>query len=222
MNSTVIIRAPLHVQVAERLRILIDSGELPPGARLNEVELCGQLGVSRTPLREAIRALATEGLIELQPNRGATVSIVTVEDLTEILPIMAVLEGLGGRLAAFEMSDEKIAEVRHVHDRMLEHYARRELAEYFETNRLIHELISEGSGNQSLVDQINSLSAKVRRARFSTEMTPESWAKAVSEHEAMINALEARDATALEKIIMNHVETKQSTILGVIAPTEAR
>ncbi len=221
MNSTVIIRAPLHVQVAERLRILIDSGELPPGARLNEVELCGQLGVSRTPLREAIRALATEGLIELQPNRGATVSIVTVEDLTEILPIMAVLEGLGGRLAAFEMSDEKIAEVRHVHDRMLEHYARRELAEYFETNRLIHELISEGSGNQSLVDQINSLSAKVRRARFSTEMTPESWAKAVSEHEAMINALEARDATALEKIIMNHVETKQSTILGVIAPTEA-
>ena len=217
-----IIRAPLHVQVAERLRILIDSGELPPGARLNEVELCGQLGVSRTPLREAIRALATEGLIELQPNRGATVSIVTVEDLTEILPIMAVLEGLGGRLAAFEMSDEKIAEVRHVHDRMLEHYARRELAEYFETNRLIHELISEGSGNQSLVDQINSLSAKVRRARFSTEMTPESWAKAVSEHEAMINALEARDATALEKIIMNHVETKQSTILGVIAPTEAR
>lgn len=216
-----IIRAPLHVQVAERLRILIDSGELPPGARLNEVELCGQLGVSRTPLREAIRALATEGLIELQPNRGATVSIVTVEDLTEILPIMAVLEGLGGRLAAFEMSDEKIAEVRHVHDRMLEHYARRELAEYFETNRLIHELISEGSGNQSLVDQINSLSAKVRRARFSTEMTPESWAKAVSEHEAMINALEARDATALEKIIMNHVETKQSTILGVIAPTEA-
>ena len=217
-----IIRAPLHVQVAERLRILIDSGELPPGARLNEVELCGQLGVSRTPLREAIRALATEGLIELQPNRGATVSIVSVEDLTEILPIMAVLEGLGGRLAAFEMSDEKIAEVRHVHDRMLEHYARRELAEYFETNRLIHELISEGSGNQSLVDQINSLSAKVRRARFSTEMTPESWAKAVSEHEAMINALEARDATALEKIIMNHVETKQSTILGVIAPTEAR
>jgi DNA-binding GntR family transcriptional regulator len=221
LNSTVIIRAPLHVQVAERLRILIDSGELPPGARLNEVELCGQLGVSRTPLREAIRALATEGLIELQPNRGATVSIVTVEDLTEILPIMAVLEGLGGRLAAFEMSDEKITEVRHVHDRMLEHYARRELAEYFETNRLIHELISEGSGNQSLVDQINSLSAKVRRARFSTEMTPESWAKAVSEHEAMINALEARDATALEKIIMNHVETKQSTILGVIAPTEA-
>jgi DNA-binding GntR family transcriptional regulator len=221
LNSTVIIRAPLHVQVAERLRILIDSGELPPGARLNEVELCGQLGVSRTPLREAIRALATEGLIELQPNRGATVSIVTVEDLTEILPIMAVLEGLGGRLAAFEMSDEKIAEVRHVHDRMLEHYARRELAEYFETNRLIHELISEGSGNQSLVDQINSLSAKVRRARFSTEMTPESWAKAVSEHEAMINSLEARDATALEKIIMNHVETKQSTILGVIAPTEA-
>lgn len=220
MNSSVIVRAPLHVQVAERLRILIDSGDLPPGARLNEADLCGQLGVSRTPLREAIRSLATEGLIELQPNRGATVSIVTVDDLTEILPIMAVLEGLGGRLAASEMSDQKIREVRVIHDRMIGHYQRQELPEYFETNRLIHELISEGSGNQTLVDQINGLSAKVRRARFSTQMTPESWAKAVAEHEAMIQALESRDADKLERVIMNHVETKQITILGVIAPSD--
>lgn len=220
MNSSVIVRAPLHVQVAERLRILIDSGDLPPGARLNEADLCGQLGVSRTPLREAIRSLATEGLIELQPNRGATVSIVTVDDLTEILPIMAVLEGLGGRLAASEMSDQKIREVRVIHDRMIGHYQRQELPEYFETNRLIHELISEGSGNQTLVDQINGLSAKVRRARFSTQMTPESWAKAVAEHEAMIQALESRDADELERVIMNHIETKQITILGVIAPSD--
>lgn len=220
MNSSVIVRAPLHVQVAERLRILIDSGDLPPGARLNEADLCGQLGVSRTPLREAIRSLATEGLIELQPNRGATVSIVTVEDLTEILPIMAVLEGLGGRLAATEMSNQKIEQVRAIHNRMIGHYQREELPEYFETNRLIHELISEGSGNQTLVDQINGLSAKVRRARFSTQMTPESWAKAVAEHEAMIQALESRDADELERVIMNHVETKQITILGVIAPSD--
>jgi DNA-binding GntR family transcriptional regulator len=220
LNSSVIVRAPLHVQVAERLRILIDSGDLPPGARLNEADLCGQLGVSRTPLREAIRSLATEGLIELQPNRGATVSIVTAEDLTEILPIMAVLEGLGGRLAATEMPDQKIEQVRAIHDRMIGHYQRQELPEYFETNRLIHELISEGSGNQTLVDQINSLSAKVRRARFSTQMTPESWAKAVAEHEAMIQALESRAADELERVIMNHVETKQITILGVIAPSD--
>jgi len=220
LSASIIVRAPLHVQVAERLRFLIDSGELQPGARLNETDLCGKLGVSRTPLREAIRSLATEGLIELQPNRGAIVSIVTVEDLTEILPIMAVLEGLGGRLAAKEMSDEKIAEVRAAHDQMLQHYHRKELSEYFETNRLIHELISEGSGNQTLIDQINGLSAKVRRARFSTQMTPESWAKAVAEHEDMINALESRNAEKLEQVIMNHVETKQITILGVIAPSQ--
>ena len=95
MNSSVIVRTPLHVQVAERLRLLIESGELAPGTRLNETELCEDMGVSRTPLREAVRSLATEGLIELQPNRGAIVSVVTEEDVTEILPIMASLEGLG-------------------------------------------------------------------------------------------------------------------------------
>jgi DNA-binding GntR family transcriptional regulator len=216
LNSSVIVRAPLHVQVAERLRVLIDSGELAPGTRLNEIELCNTMGVSRTPLREAIRSLATEGLIELQPNRGAIVSVVSQEDVTEILPIMASLEGLGGRLAAMHMDRSKIAQVRKIHDQMLSHYKNNEVAEYFETNRLIHELITEGSGNQTLVDTINSLSAKVRRARFTAQMTNESWAKAVSEHEEMIAALEAQDPDRLEAILVQHVETKRATILGSI------
>ena len=216
MNSSVIIRAPLHVQVAERLRVMIDSGELAPGTRLNEIELCNTMGVSRTPLREAIRSLATEGLIELQPNRGAIVSIVSQEDVTEILPIMASLEGLGGRLAAMHMDQSKIAQVRKIHDQMISHYKNNEVAEYFETNRLIHELITEGSGNQTLVDTINSLSAKVRRARFTAQMTKEGWDKAVSEHEEMIAALEAQDPDRLEAILVQHVETKRATILGSI------
>jgi DNA-binding GntR family transcriptional regulator len=216
LNSSVIVRAPLHVQVAERLRVLIDSGELAPGTRLNEIELCNTMGVSRTPLREAIRSLATEGLIELQPNRGAIVSIVSQEDVTEILPIMASLEGLGGRLAAMHMDQSKIAQVRKIHDQMIAHYKNNEVAEYFETNRLIHELITEGSGNQTLVDTINSLSAKVQRARFTAQMTKESWAKAVSEHEEIIAALEAQDPDRLEAILVQHVETKRATILGSI------
>ena len=216
MNSSVIVRAPLHVQVAERLRLLIDSGELAPGTRLNEIELCNTMGVSRTPLREAIRSLATEGLIELQPNRGAIVSIVSQADVTEILPIMASLEGLGGRLAAMHMDQSKIAQVRKIHDQMISHYKNNEVAEYFETNRLIHELITEGSGNQTLVDTINSLSAKVRRARFTAQMTQESWDKAVSEHEEMIAALEAQDPDRLEAILVQHIETKRATILGSI------
>jgi DNA-binding GntR family transcriptional regulator len=220
LNSSVIVRAPLHVQVAERLRVLIDSGELAPGTRLNEIELCNTMGVSRTPLREAIRSLATEGLIELQPNRGAIVSIVSQEDVTEILPIMASLEGLGGRLAAMHMDQSKIAQVRKIHNQMISHYKNNEVAEYFETNRLIHELITEGSGNQTLVDTINSLSAKVRRARFTAQMTKESWAKAVSEHEEMIAALEAQDPDRLEAIVVQHVETKRATIIGSIEQSQ--
>lgn len=214
LDPDIIVRAPLHVQVAERLRVLIDTGELAPGSRLNEIDLCSTMGVSRTPLREAIRSLATEGLIELQPNRGATVSIVTPADVTEILPIMASLEGLAGRLAAIHMDASKIREIRQIHDQMLTHYKNKEISEYFETNRLIHELITEGSGNQTLIDTINNLSAKVRRARFSAEMTEESWARAVNEHEEMIEALEHNDASRLETILIRHVDTKRSTILG--------
>ena len=216
MSSNVIVRAPLHVQVAERLRVAIDSGELAPGTRLNEVELCNEMGVSRTPLREAIRSLATEGLVELQPNRGAIVSVVSSEDVTEILPIMASLEGLGGRLAAVNMKSEKILQVRNIHNQMIIHYRNGAVDDYFETNRLIHELITEGSGNQTLVDTINNLSAKVRRARFSAHMTQESWAKAVAEHEEMIEALESRDSNRLESVLIQHIETKRATIIGAI------
>ena len=216
MSSNVIVRAPLHVQVAERLRVAIDSGELAPGTRLNEVELCNEMGVSRTPLREAIRSLATEGLVELQPNRGAIVSVVSSEDVTEILPIMASLEGLGGRLAAVNMEREKILQVRNIHNQMIGHYSNGAVDDYFETNRLIHELITEGSGNQTLVDTINNLSAKVRRARFSAHMTQASWAKAVAEHEEMIEALESRDSNRLESVLIQHIETKRATIIGAI------
>ena len=216
MNSSVIVRTPLHVQVAGRLRLLIESGELAPGTRLNETELCEGMGVSRTPLREAVRSLATEGLIELQPNRGAIVSVVTEEDVTEILPIMASLEGLGGRLAATHMEPAKIIQVRQIHDQMISHYNNNDMEKYFETNRLIHELISEGSGNQTLVDTLQSLSAKVHRARFTSQMTRESWDMAVSEHEEIIAALEERDPDRLEAILIQHLETKRATILGSI------
>ena len=216
MSSNVIVRAPLHVQVAERLRVAIDSGELAPGVRLNEVELCNDMGVSRTPLREAIRSLATEGLVELQPNRGAIVSVISREDVTEILPIMASLEGLGGRLAAVNMKREKILQVRNIHNQMIGHYRNGAVDDYFETNRLIHELITEGSGNQTLVDTINNLSAKVRRARFSAHMTAESWAKAVAEHEEIIDALESRDSDRLEAVLIQHIETKRTTIIGAL------
>lgn len=217
MPEATIVRTPLHVQVAIRLRARIESGALAPGQRLNEADLCTEMGVSRTPLREAIRGLAIEGLVELQPNRGACVSIVTPEDLTEILPIMAVLEGLAGRLAAIAMSDDQIAEVRLLHEQMCIHYRARELSAYFATNRRIHERITEGSKNQALIHQINNLSTKVRRARFSTQMTETAWAQAVKEHQAMIEALEARDADRLESVLMAHVNTKEQTILGAMA-----
>ena len=103
-----------------------------------------------------------------------------------------------------------------IHNQMIGHYRNGAVDDYFETNRLIHELITEGSGNQTLVDTINNLSAKVRRARFSAHMTAESWAKAVAEHEEIIDALESRDSDRLEAVLIQHIETKRTTIIGAL------
>ena len=216
MQQQLIIKTALHTQVADRLRILIDNGELKPGTRLNEMELCTQLGVSRTPFREALRSLASEGLIELQPNRGAMVSILTRELLAEILPIMAVLEGLAGRLAAIHMIDIEIETVMKCHTNMMMHYHNRDLSNYFVENRIIHDLITEGSGNQALINSINTLSAKVRLARFTTEMTEDRWAQAVKDHEKIVGALNARNSELLEHLLIQHVNTKGETILEAI------
>lgn len=213
MSAPLIVRTSLHTLISSQLRMLIDQGELKPGTHLNEVELCAQLGVSRTPFREALRSLASEGLIELQPNRGAMVSVITRKLLAEILPIMAALEGLAGRLASQMMTNSEVAAVQDVHTRMIMHYHTDDVTSYFKDNEIIHEMITQGSKNQTLIHSINTLSAQVRLARFSAQMTPKRWAQAVDEHEAIINALKARDGDGIEDKLRQHVRTKGDTII---------
>ena len=112
-------RRPLHEEAVDRLRDLIVRGDLAPGARLNERLLCGQLGISRTPLREAIKLLATEGLVELLPNRGAVVAAIDAPRLADTLQVMGALEGLAGELACRNASIERIEEIRTLHRQML-------------------------------------------------------------------------------------------------------
>src|SRR5438128_1548234 len=105
-------RLALHDQVAARLRTLLVEGQIPPGAELNERELCAQLRVSRTPLREAIKLLAAEGLVDLLPNRGAVAVKLTEADVLNTFELLAMLEGMSGELAARRITDEELAELR--------------------------------------------------------------------------------------------------------------
>lgn len=215
---TKILQRNLYREVADRIGELIEHGELAPGERISEKQLCERFGVSRTPLREALKVLATEGLIELLPNRGARVVRLTFKKVKDTYDLMAALEGLSGELACQHISDAEIAAIRVLHDAMLEHYRHRDLATYFEINQQIHESILAASRNEVLQEMYSNLSQRVKRVRYSKKMTQKFWSQAVQDHENMISALEQRDSKRLGQILRDHLCNKLevATLAGVI------
>lgn len=211
---THISRRPLHEEAAERLRDLIVSGELAPGTRVNERLLCEQLGISRTPLREAIKLLATEGLVELLPNRGAVVAPLDPRRLTECLSVMGALEALAGELACRNATPSQVAQIRALHEDMVGMHARGDLAGYFRHNQAIHLKIVELSANATLANAYRQLNANVKRARYMANLSRERWDDAVKEHEEILNALEARDAKRLKDLLQDHLAHKLASVLN--------
>ena len=205
-------RRPLHNELADRLRHMIVEGELAPGEKLAEKELCGQFGVSRTPLREAMKVLATEGLVLLTPNRGCSVAKLTLADLDEAFPIMGALEALSGELACRHITDAELARIRELHERMVKKHQAGALRDYFKLNEQIHQLILSAARNPTLAQMQLSLSGRVRRARYMANMSPARWAKAVAEHEKILEALEARDGKRLAVLLKDHLANKLETV----------
>ena len=213
---TSISRRPLHAEAVDRLRELITQGKLLPGARLNERVLCGRLGVSRTPLREAIKLLATEGLVDLLPNRGAVVSRIDPAALAETLEVMGALEGLAGELACRRATPARIAEIRALHEKMLARHARGDLATYFRYNQAIHLQIVAAAGNAKLAATYRQLNANVQRARYMANLSSERWNQAVAEHGQILTALEARDAERLRRLLQDHLAHKLASVLAAL------
>jgi len=209
-------RRLLHASAVDRLRDMIVQGMLMPGAKLNERAICEQLGISRTPLREALKVLSTEGLVELQPNRGAVVATLTERMVREIFTVMGALEALAGELACRNMTAHQLNEIRALHYQMLAHHARSELAPYFRCNQEIHLAIVEASGNATLAASYRSLNAHVRRARYMANLSPERWDQAVAEHEKILDALGRRDAAQLQELLRNHLGSKLTVVLAAL------
>jgi DNA-binding GntR family transcriptional regulator len=209
-------RTNLHAAVTTRLRDLIVEGGIPPGARLNERVLCEQLQVSRTPLREALKVLAAEGLAELLPNRGAVVTPISIAEIDHVFEVLGPLEGLSGELACARMSNEQFAEIRALHFEMLLHYNRSDRAEYFRCNQAIHRAINHAAGNPVLQASYGALNARVRRARYFANMTQERWDKAIAEHGQILAALECRDGTRLRRILESHLRNKRDVVVMAI------
>lgn len=205
--------AQLHVDVVARLRDMLVEGEIPPGARVPERELCEAFGISRTPLREALKVLAAEGQVVLLPNRGARAARLTARDVRELFDVCEGLEAIAGELACERITPEGMAELQALTEEMRGHFERRELAPYYRCNRAIHEGIVRAAGNTVLASFYEAVTARIRRARYVVPMPPDHWRLAMLEHDAIINALRRRDGVGLSHILRTHLRVKRQELM---------
>jgi DNA-binding GntR family transcriptional regulator len=212
-------RAALHEQVAQRLRQMLVEGRIAPGAKLNERELSELLNVSRTPLREAIKMLAAEGLVELLPNRGAIAVSLTEADVMNAFEVMAGLEGMAGELAAQRITPEELAEIQAMQFEMMAAYTRRDLSAYYTLNSRIHNAISTAAKNPVLGSVYNQVNARLQALRFRSNQDGEKWKRAVKEHEKMIEALAAHDGAAMRDVLLAHLRNKRDVVLEQLRKT---
>jgi DNA-binding GntR family transcriptional regulator len=155
----------LHHGVLSSLRDLIVHNELSPGTRLTESVLCERLNVSRTPLREALKVLSHEGLVEILPNRGARVVTLTQEDVRHLFEVIGTLESLAGRLACSQITDAELCEIKAVHYQMQANFIRRDLPGYFRLNQAIHKSIVDAARNPVLAAMHENLNSRLLRVR---------------------------------------------------------
>lgn len=207
-------RRSLSAAVTARLRDLIVEGALLPGARLNERVLCAQLEVSRTPLRDAFKTLAAEGLIDLLPNRGAQVSRMSGDEIEQTFEVMGALEGLAGELACSRIDDAEVDEIRALHFEMLAAHVRRDLPAYYRLNHAIHDRINAAACNAVLTATYLQINSRIQSLRFRSNFNREKWDVAVREHSAMLDALERRDGAQLRSVLMQHLRNKRDAVLA--------
>ena len=211
----------LHDEVAAQLRERIFSGELSPGALLDEVKLAQQMAISRTPLREALKVLTAEGLVRHEPRRGCFVAEVTEQDLDEIFPVIALLEGRCAHEAALHATDADLEALDAMHARLAKHAKARRINDYYETNFAIHEAIIGLAGNRWLAQVIGDLRKILRLARQQQLHAPGRLAQSLAEHMAVFAALQARDAQGAEAAMRTHI-TRQREALRELTREQRR
>lgn len=198
-------RLPLTGQVATTIRDMIVQDKFKPGERIRERQLSKELNVSRTPLREALKILEGERLVDILPNRGAVVADPSSDEVRELLQVLGALEALGGHLAAESATDEEISEIRALHFEMLAAYSRKDRLTYFKLNQEIHKSIVAASRNAVLIEAHNQFNARVYRVRYRSNQQDVLWHEAIHQHETIIEALESRDSALLAQRLSSHL-----------------
>jgi DNA-binding GntR family transcriptional regulator len=205
-------RTALAVEITNRLRQMILEGQLQPGEKINEKRLTELFGVSRTPLREALKVLASEGLLDLVPHRGAVITRQSEAELAEVFRVLAALEGLAGELAAENADQVALDEIAALTGELRQTFEKSDRPTYFRINQAIHNAILAAAGNDTLLRSHELLAFRVQRARYQANLTAERWCAAVEEHEAIAAALCERDAARSAQLMRDHMLKKYASI----------
>lgn len=204
---------PLREAVCETLRDAIRKGILEPGERLMEVQLAEELGISRTPVREAIRKLEQEGYVIMMPRRGTYVSDVSVRDVKEIFEIRSALESLATGLAARRIEPEDLEKLQNLLDEIEIYINKNDIEKIVETDIKFHGLIYQVSGNERLVNIINNLKEQTARFRTQSMSYPGRLQETLEEHSEMVEAIANGDVSAARDAAEHHMESAEKTLL---------
>lgn len=205
----------LHHEVANTLREQIFAGLLAPGAFLDEVALCQELEISRTPLREALKVLTSEGLLRHEPRRGCFVSVVTEQDLDDIFPVIALLEGRCAFEAARNATDADLVELTTLHERLCSHAKAGRITDYYACNFAIHEAIILLANNRWLAQSIADLRKILKLSRLQSLAAPGRLAQSLSEHMTVFAALKSRDSEGADAAMRTHLSRQREALRGL-------
>ncbi|CAO3438916.1 GntR family transcriptional regulator [Azospirillum doebereinerae] len=215
-------RETLQHSVVAELRAMILAGELPPGSRVPEMQLCEQLGVSRTPLREALRILASENLVELRPHRGAVVTPIDPNEIAAIFEVMEALESLAASLACRKGTEAEFAELDAQHAQLVAHFQAGNRLDYSTVNRRIHAGIVAMARNPALETTHAGFAARILRARSLANYDADRWQESLTEHEGFMKALRLRDAAAAGALLAEHSRRTAEAVLRALRGEASR
>jgi DNA-binding GntR family transcriptional regulator len=193
-----------HSDAVNKLRDLILSGNLTPGERLREMAISERFSMSRTPVREAFRTLAAEGLVELLPNCSVVVAELDENESMNAFSVLGSLEALAGQQACQRMTPEQLQRLGDLQLELEKHFQASDRAAYTLTNRAIHELMVEASNNSLLILAWRMVLPRAERARLLNNLDRERWAAAVDAHRKIFEALARRDGLALSSLMQDH------------------
>lgn len=202
----------LYQEVAARLRKRIYSQELKPGDAIDEQALAAEYGISRTPMREALKVLHSEGLVVLEPRRGCFVTELKEQDIDELFPLMALLEGRCAFEAVRKAVPADIKRVEELHNKLEKHAAAKDVDKYFEQNCLFHELVQKLAGNNWLERTTNDLRKFLKLMRGRQLHLPGRLQESLAEHRMLLAAFQNNNAAAAEKIMHDHLLSQHAAL----------